>query len=419
MNMRAAPVGFGGLPVDIWGEEISRMNNEPNMRGIDTRTRKAVEARGMPKSYSLPSGARALRLTFRKEDVDGVDGNRFDGMIARVIEDTFGNSNHLASLEDLSIDFSALAVHTPSEPWQSRFGMAGDGTEENKIRHWGTFRTLASRSFAPAMHTLWLELKGNEVGEQGALALGELRFSPVLKKLHLGLKNNRIDVHGARALSKLSETPALECLYLELEDNNLCDEGALALCDLDNGNPWRTWSPRENFRADPSLRTLHLGLKNNGIGDLGARALGRMARGSYALRHLHVNLDNNLIDRDTVELLLSLVAPTLIIKDIQVNNQLQGPKLPQFWDDVPSYSAGGSDQTISQWIEVGSSAGRFLEWMNPHPEVRQINYGRLRGIMDGYGLFDMDGVPSNYGRRTAPTVLEPAGWGWGWGGNSL
>ena len=285
----------------------------------------------MTKSYMLPGGVRALRLTFRKEDVDRVDGNRFDGMIARVIEDTLANDvNHLASLEDLSIDFSALALHKPSQPWHSRFAMPGGGALDGLIWRLENapendvllppFRTLASHSFAPALHTLWLELKGNEVGEAGAVALKELRNSRVLKKLYLGLKNNRIDSYGVRHLSKLREAPALEWLHLDLEDNNVGDDGAFDLCSFGTGTPnleLGTWN------LPTVLHTLILGLKNNGILNLGARALGRMARDSLILRHLRVNLDDNFITRDVAEILLPLVPDEdsrLITRDFHVNN---------------------------------------------------------------------------------------------------
>jgi hypothetical protein len=138
------------------------------------------------------------------------------------------------------------------------------------------------------LHTLWLDLSDNDIGDDGCLQLFTAldmayRRTDSLKKLQLGLKNNQIGPEGARYLAGLQELASLESFHIDLENNRIGDLGAERLSRLSN-------EPDYN---PSNIRTLHLNCENNGIGD---RGVAFFAAGTGdRLRDLHLNLNRNLI----------------------------------------------------------------------------------------------------------------------------
>jgi len=129
----------------------------------------------------------------------------------------------------------------------------------------------------------FLNLYNNEIGPEGAAALGTLlqENSTALLELHLG--RNRVDGTGTASLATASQNNDT-LLVLSLDDNMIGDEGTLALAECLLSN----------------TILLRLGLRNNKIGNAGAMALARSLRGDTKLQKL--NLDANLFrDRGTME----------------------------------------------------------------------------------------------------------------------
>jgi hypothetical protein len=244
---------------------------------------------------------RTLDITFRQEDTRHWFYTRDIDAVATILVETFREFKvNAKALEEVKLDFADL-----SSPLCTR-----------KVGHNGCYvlglmpGQAGSRHAATALHTLSLELTGNEIGNRGAKGLAQLSQAAGLNKLYLGLKNNDIGPEGALYLSTFRGS-ALKSLHIDLEDNHLGDQGALALATL----------------GSATLHTLNLICKNNGIGNDGAFALAEIKNSAY-LRHLHLNVDHNLIDTTGFSEIKSIWTDTntqLLTMDIHIRNNLVRP----------------------------------------------------------------------------------------------
>eukprot|EP00993_Chasmostoma_nieuportense_P003547 NODE_4256_length_817_cov_29.224638_g4098_i0.p1 GENE.NODE_4256_length_817_cov_29.224638_g4098_i0~~NODE_4256_length_817_cov_29.224638_g4098_i0.p1 ORF type:complete len:145 (+),score=20.66 NODE_4256_length_817_cov_29.224638_g4098_i0:303-737(+) len=91
---------------------------------------------------------------------------------------------------------------------------------------------LSEINQAPSLCTLDLNLRYNEVGNEGACALSQLKYAPSLHTLSLNLNRNRVGDAGAVALSQLKESRSLHTLTLSLRCNPVGVDGADALSQL-------------------------------------------------------------------------------------------------------------------------------------------------------------------------------------------
>ena len=146
------------------------------------------------------------------------------------------------------------------------------------------------------MDTGGVNLKGNGVGDKGALGLGEgLKRNTGL--LRLNLQRNRIGAEGARALAEgLVENRVLR--HFDLECNSVDAHGARALLDA------CLRGKSKNDAASSSLQYLSLARNQLGGGG-GSRAL------AYCLEEFmefhtafkELNLEHNSIDAHEAEFL--------------------------------------------------------------------------------------------------------------------
>jgi hypothetical protein len=208
-------------------------------------------------------GVCGLNITVLEKDINPKAVVR---SVASMLNYIFGQLWAIPLLEELKLDFSSLSVYR-----NTKVGNPGPPD------YW-----MARLAFLDTLHTVSLELRDNEVGDQGATALSELRHLGTLKTLYLGLNNTGIGPSGTFELAKFRDAPVLESLHLDLEDNRIGNLGAMWLSEFEFGE------------ISTSLRTLHLVCKNNGIGDDGALGLSALVHADH-LRHLYLNLDQNLI----------------------------------------------------------------------------------------------------------------------------
>jgi hypothetical protein len=238
----------------------------------------------------------ALSITFQEADVkqyfSGVSGG-FRPSTVDLIDDTLCELSSFAPLlEELKLDFTALGDGSKDFETSSYAHLLEPTGEETpsincKVGFAGC-RALARLSrAAPHLHTLSLQLDGNEIGDAGLDVLATSLNLPHLKELYLGLKNNNIGPDGIwplmYGLGKTRKT--LHTLHVELEDNRIGNDGAVMLAEIGR-----------------FVHTLRLGCKYNGIGDEGANALYKLPR-SEVLRHIDLNLDRNLLGFDSVILI--------------------------------------------------------------------------------------------------------------------
>jgi hypothetical protein len=332
----------------------SHRNGALNMAGIDSNIREALDGRpmsydvteesiprvlsdiarldrignGLTMELRLPSFTPRLRLeipllykatrlpSVRAMDITFLNGATFElgEAVAPVIFTALADLEEFAPhLQKLKLDFSDLQFS------RSQYKVRLEGV---KIIQ----QISESKAFITNLHTLWIDLCGNEIGDDGAAQLGNLRYcralrtlrlvlrdnkigdvgalglaelshTPNLHELHLGLGANRIDDDGAVALSRLKQSPNLQVLYLDLEANRIGDWGAFALSRFGN----------RQFRSDwKHIHTLHLGLKNNRIRVHGAVSLSSLAS-TGVFHHLRLDLDNNPIGDDGVRHVMAMV----------------------------------------------------------------------------------------------------------------
>eukprot|EP00633_Aureoumbra_lagunensis_P003707 CAMPEP_0197301422 /NCGR_PEP_ID=MMETSP0890-20130614/50389_1 /TAXON_ID=44058 ORGANISM="Aureoumbra lagunensis, Strain CCMP1510" /NCGR_SAMPLE_ID=MMETSP0890 /ASSEMBLY_ACC=CAM_ASM_000533 /LENGTH=734 /DNA_ID=CAMNT_0042780721 /DNA_START=433 /DNA_END=2636 /DNA_ORIENTATION=- len=136
------------------------------------------------------------------------------------------------------------------------------------------FRIALAETFATNTSLQKLDLSANNIGVEGAIAIGRaLATNTSLKALNLGANN--IGVEGAKALATaLGTNTSLQKLWLG--GNNIGDEGANAI--------------GRALRTNTSLQQLDLG--GNNIGDEGANAIGRGLGTNTSLQELHLESNN-------------------------------------------------------------------------------------------------------------------------------
>jgi hypothetical protein len=239
----------------------------------------------------------ALEITFLSDDVD----RSLD------IAETIGAlKDRTPSLNVLRLDFADLSPSVSQALFPYLLS----------VYNWTTldFCEIGGLGMAPGLHTLWLDLSGNKVGDDNVNCLARLNLSPVLQTLHLSLKKTQIGPSGARALSRLGEAPALRTLYIDLEGNHIGSTGAVWLSRLG---------------GSPVLRSLYLGCKGTNIDDAGAISLSTLQRSS-ALCDLHLNLDHNRIGSAGGVALGTLYhAPGLCTVTIDIENNDSGGRAPR------------------------------------------------------------------------------------------
>jgi len=133
-----------------------------------------------------------------------------------------------------------------------------------RVRDYGA-QALAAFRTCQTLQVLQMRLSGGGIGPEGAAALAQLRDAPLLRRLVLNLSGNELGDSGAEALMGVACSTRLKDLTLHLESNGVRDAGATGLARL---------------AVDPRLShvALTLDLANNSIGTPGIAAL-RAAEG--------------------------------------------------------------------------------------------------------------------------------------------
>ena len=125
---------------------------------------------GFRGSTQRSGGIHTLHITLREDDVQGDD-------IVSIVSQTLSELTLVPTLDELKLDFGSLS----SAPPQMRMGAPGC--------------VVFSRLYidVPALQTISLELRGNEIGDNGCIEImkgmygGEHRRMRNLKKVYLGL----------------------------------------------------------------------------------------------------------------------------------------------------------------------------------------------------------------------------------------
>ncbi|KAI8596099.1 hypothetical protein EDD21DRAFT_448106, partial [Dissophora ornata] len=179
-----------------------------------------------------------------------------------------------------------------------------------------------------------LNLHGNSIGKEGALALSEiLKTNTTLTTLDL--EDNSIGDEGALALSKALKTNTT-LTTLDLEDNSIGDEGALALSNALKTNTtlitlylWNnsirkgvTLELLETQKTNTTLTTLNW--QNYSIGKEGALALSNALKTNTTL--ITLNLGGNSIGKEgtlalSEALKTNTTLTTLDLRDNSIGNE--------------------------------------------------------------------------------------------------
>ena len=213
--------------------------------------------------------------------------------VALIAEEILRGLYGCTILGELKLDFSDLA----SSHTHTKMGLPG-------CKAFWIINT-----YVPTVHTLSIDLTGNELGDDGVrlLSIGSIMAMVHLRKLYLGLGNNSItDIGNLNRLeSGLRAVKTLEDLHIDLQDNSIDDFGSFYL---------------SKFRLHKNLHTLTLDCANNNIGCLGAKSLTNLIvyATDHRFGHLYLNLDRNRIGSEGVSAMAAAVATTPIT-DIEVH----------------------------------------------------------------------------------------------------
>jgi hypothetical protein len=221
--------------------------------------------------WAQGGGLRTLHVALLEDNIEGVGPEAVRLMAEEILRrSSLYNCNFL---EELKLDFSDLS----SSLTHTKMGVPG-------------CKAFWMLSRYKVIHTLSLDLTGNELGDEGVrlLVTGPITENLVhLRKLYLGLKNNSITSEGLSRLGVqlIKITTSLEDLHIDLQDNSIGDHGAFYLSTLGGHR---------------NLHTLRLVCTNNVIGDQGAKYLTNLIVRCRSISDLYLNLDRNLIGSEGV-----------------------------------------------------------------------------------------------------------------------